>query len=111
MHVHLFSVKAKLRRLAFPLALLTAAAVGSEDARQLVARHVPWALTAECALAVFATVEVAVRELLLRLCGETHRCRIDGCRFRIRLTCPNAVQSRRWQEIAAAHPTHRLHHH
>ncbi|MFF4736329.1 hypothetical protein ACFY2W_10610 [Streptomyces sp. NPDC001262] len=91
MRVHLFSVKAKLRRLAFPLALLVAAAVGGADARQLAGRHVPWPLTAECGLAVFAVIEVAVREVLLRLCGETHRCRVDGCRFRMRLTCPDAV--------------------
>ncbi|GAB2891666.1 hypothetical protein [Streptomyces mayteni] len=34
----------------------------------------------------------------------THRCTEPDCTFRVSVTAVDAAESRRWQEIAAAHP-------
>ncbi|MGW2364818.1 hypothetical protein ACWCZ5_04440 [Streptomyces sp. NPDC001667] len=105
-----FIVKAKLRRFNTPLSVVTGAVVGGQYAHQLLAYGVPVSLTAGCALAIFAAVRVAVGALLERLSGETYRCEVTGCGFRVRLTGTDAGESRRWQEIALAHPTHNHRH-
>ncbi|RFU83275.1 hypothetical protein DY218_28630 [Streptomyces triticagri] len=36
----------------------------------------------------------------------THRCTAPGCHYVARVHSPDPGTNRRWQEIAAAHPTH-----
>ncbi|MGX8907363.1 hypothetical protein ACR820_19470 [Streptomyces netropsis] len=96
----------RFRRLALPAAVVAGGAVAWFIGLRLRAYHVPVDLTAACALAVFATVTVAIRSLIEAACATAHRCPVPGCRFRVRLTNPDAAESRRWQEAASAHPTH-----
>lgn len=67
---------------------------------------VPLSLLLACCLSCLATFS----SLLFRVIGAwpttTHRCTRPGCDFRVRLTHTDAVEHRRWQEIAAAHPHH-----
>ncbi|MFI1183338.1 hypothetical protein ACH4UT_27840 [Streptomyces sp. NPDC020799] len=101
--------KARLRRCAVPAAFAVGAALGVYQARELFAYGVPASVAAASVLTVSACVYVTVRQFLEALLAETHRCRVEGCTFRARLTCPDAGESRRWQEIAAAHPAHDRH--
>ncbi|MFD7236882.1 hypothetical protein ACFWAT_16460 [Streptomyces syringium] len=94
------------RRLALPAAAVIGGCVAGFVAVRLRAHHIPVDLTAACALAVFGNVTVAIRSLIEGACAVTHRCPVPGCAFRIRLTNPDAAESRRWQEAASAHPTH-----
>ncbi|MEU1309636.1 hypothetical protein ABZ419_12180 [Streptomyces cinnamoneus] len=107
----LFTSKAKLRRFSSPLAVVAGTLTGGGYARQLITCGVPALLTIGCALAVFAVVHTAVGTLLEWLCGEKYRCKAPGCGFHVRLPGTDAGESRRWQEIAAAHPTHDHAHH
>ncbi|MFV8130059.1 hypothetical protein [Streptomyces syringium] len=96
----------RFRRPALPAAVVAGGAVAWFIGLRLRVYHVPGDLTAACALAVFANVTVAVRFLIEGACAVTHRCPVPGCSFRVRLTNPDAAESRRWQEAASAHPTH-----
>ncbi|MEU1779255.1 hypothetical protein ABZ545_07165 [Streptomyces abikoensis] len=107
----LFTTKAKLRRLGRPLAVAVGALTGGSYARPLITCGVPALLTIGCALAVFAVTHTAVGMLLEWLYGETYRCKAPGCGFHVRIPGTDAGESRWWQEIAAAHPTHDHAHH
>ncbi|MEV4871615.1 hypothetical protein [Streptomyces syringium] len=96
----------RFRRLALPAAVVAGGSVAWFIGLRLRAYLVPADLTAACALAVFVNVTVAIRSLIEGACATTHRCLVPGCAFRVRLTNPDAAESRRWQEAAAAHPTH-----
>ncbi|MEU2873784.1 hypothetical protein ABZ769_32050 [Streptomyces olivoreticuli] len=96
----------KLRRLRLPAAALVGAAVGAEIGLRLRPYGVPVSLAVACALAVFANISAAVSHLIETASATTHRCRVPGCSFRVRLTAADAAESRRWQEAAAAHPAH-----
>ncbi|QSY50192.1 MULTISPECIES: hypothetical protein [Streptomyces] len=88
------------------VAVTVGGVVAADYAWQLATHDVPVLLIAGCALAVYATVHVAVRRAMDELRATTHRCAIPGCRFRIRLVNPDPGESRRWQEVAASHPAH-----
>lgn len=105
----IFTAKARLRRLRVPLSAVVGALVSGLYVRQLTAYAVPLSLIAGCGLAVFGVVCPAVGSLLTWLSGETHRCPVPGCGFRVRLTGNDAGESRRWQETALAHPVHDRH--
>ncbi|GHC33129.1 hypothetical protein LE181_17870 [Streptomyces sp. SCA3-4] len=93
-----------------PAAAITVGAVAAADyAWQLATHGVPVLINVACTLAIYATVHTAVRRAVDELLATTHRCPVPGCRFRIRLVNPDPGESRRWQEIAAAHPLHRHH--
>ncbi|MFI1183366.1 hypothetical protein ACH4UT_27985 [Streptomyces sp. NPDC020799] len=96
----------KLRRLRLPAAALVGAVVGADIGLRLRSYGVPVSLAVACALAVFANIAAAVNNLIETTSRTTHRCAVPGCTFRVRLTDPTAVESRQWQEAAAAHPTH-----
>ncbi|MEU2873499.1 hypothetical protein ABZ769_30580 [Streptomyces olivoreticuli] len=96
----------KLRRLRLPAAALVGAVVGADIGLRLCSYGVPVSLAVACALAVFANISAAVSHLIETASSTTHRCTVPGCTFRVRLTDPTAVESRRWQEAAAAHPGH-----
>ncbi|MGA5130821.1 hypothetical protein ACPCTO_13530 [Streptomyces olivoreticuli] len=97
------------RRLRLPVAAAVGAAVGVAIGLRLRPYGVPLSLTLVCALAIFANVTATVNHLAEAAASTTHRCTVPGCDFRVRLSDPTAAESRRWQEAAAAHPTHRAH--
>ncbi|MBZ4319400.1 hypothetical protein [Streptomyces huiliensis] len=88
--------------------LALGAAAGTSNGWQLASYDVPLALTVSSAFAVFACVHLGAEHLACLLSGTTYRCTEPGCAFRVRVTGVNAAENRRWQETAAAHPTHRL---
>ncbi len=96
----------RARRLIPLVAALVGSAVAAYWVRNLHTYRVPLTEALVPAAAIFACAYSAAREILAALCAETHRCRVSGCNFRVRLTRPDAVESRRWQEAAAAHPDH-----
>ncbi|MEV6669938.1 hypothetical protein [Streptomyces sp. NPDC051162] len=99
----------KLRRLRLSAAALVGAVVASGICSDLNDCGVQGSLMAVCSLAVFANVTATVDHLWIAATATTHRCTVRGCDFRVRLSDPTAAESRRWQEAAAAHPTHRAH--
>lgn len=96
----------KLRYFRLIGACLVGAAVAWTAASRLHAYDVPAAMTWACSLALFANVMAAINHVVEVVFSTTHRCRVPGCRFRVRLPDADAVESRRWQEAAAAHPAH-----
>ncbi|MEU3353792.1 hypothetical protein [Streptomyces sp. NPDC037389] len=103
--------KLTLRHFAFPIASLIGGALGVDYAYELDAHHVPLLTMVACCLAIFASVYTAVRWFVEVLSATTHKCRAAGCGFRVRVSSTDPGESRRWQEIAAAHPVHDQPHH
>ncbi|WP_405944158.1 hypothetical protein [Streptomyces sp. NBC_00932] len=95
------------RRLVLPAALLVAAAVGVSTGLRLAAYSVPLPTAVTCAFSAFSVVAASVLHLAGAALTTTHRCRVAGCDFRVQLRNVDAVENRRWQEIAAHHP-HRI---
>ncbi|MBT2383099.1 hypothetical protein [Streptomyces sp. ISL-11] len=98
----------KFRHLRLPAAALVGAAVAWSIGIRLRAYDVPMSINWACALALFANVTLSVNHLAEAASTTTHRCRVPGCSFRVRLWDVDAAESRRWQEAAAAHPGHAL---
>ncbi|MGW2366343.1 hypothetical protein ACWCZ5_12260 [Streptomyces sp. NPDC001667] len=98
----------KLRRLRLPAAALVGATVATGIWSDLNGYGVQRSLMTVCSLAVFANITVTVDHLWKAASVTTHRCTARGCDFRVRLSDPTAAESRRWQEAAAAHPSHRV---
>ncbi|MBT2382094.1 hypothetical protein [Streptomyces sp. ISL-11] len=94
------------QRVRLPAAALVGAAVALTAGSRLRGYDVPVALTTACALALFANVACSINHLVEVAFATTHRCRVPGCSFRVRLPDADAAESRRWQEAAAAHPHH-----
>ncbi|QKV93883.1 hypothetical protein HUT19_20715 [Streptomyces sp. NA02950] len=91
----------------FPLlAEAIAAAMAANLGYQLTDYDVPLALVLACALALYIAFRETLRQLAQARYTVTHRCTVPGCTFTVRLTRADAVENRRWQEIAAAHPSH-----
>ncbi|SPE51866.1 hypothetical protein SNS2_1540 [Streptomyces netropsis] len=101
-------MKTRLDRLLFPAAATVGAGVAVSYAVRLSACKVPVMDVAACVLALFATVTAAVQHLVEFATATTHRCRVDGCSFRVRIRTTDPGESRRWQEAAASHPAHTL---
>ncbi|NEB75299.1 hypothetical protein G3I40_08650 [Streptomyces sp. SID14478] len=94
------------RRITGVLIIGFALAVALSIGVQLHSYAVPLGLLAPCVLGVFS----CALWLLLRVAeaaeSTVHRCTAPGCTFQVRMRHASAAESRRWQEIAAAHPTH-----
>ncbi|MGW2228169.1 hypothetical protein [Streptomyces formicae] len=90
-----------LLALAFSLALAIAVGV------RLASYGVPLALITGCALCVSASVQ-SLLEHVADACSTTHRCTAPGCTFAVTVRGVDAAENRRWQEIAATHPDHRI---
>jgi uncharacterized membrane protein YcfT len=107
--VNALTAKATLRRFNAPLAVVAGVAAGLWYVRPLASYGVPVYLVVGYALAVFTVFRDGVSALLERLASQTYRCPAPDCGFRVRLTGTDPGESRRWQEIATAHPTHNHH--
>ncbi|MFE2440945.1 hypothetical protein ACFXDF_02535 [Streptomyces sp. NPDC059426] len=91
----------------FPLlAEAIAAAMAGYLGYQLSTYDVPLLLDVACALALYIAFRESLHQLRQAPHTVTHRCTVPGCAFTVRLTRADAVENRRWQEIAAAHPSH-----
>ncbi|ARZ67237.1 hypothetical protein SMD11_1576 [Streptomyces albireticuli] len=85
----------KLRHFRLISAALVGTAVAWTAASRLHSYDVPAALTTACTLALFANVMAAISHVFEVVFSTTHRCRVPGCRFRVRLSDADAVESRR----------------
>ncbi|GGR40836.1 hypothetical protein [Streptomyces netropsis] len=101
-------MKRRLGRLLFPAAATVGAGVAVSYAVRLSACKVPALDIAACVLALFATVTTAVHQAFEAATATTHRCKVSGCSFRVRIQSTDPGESRRWQEAAASHPAHTL---
>ncbi|MBM4794608.1 hypothetical protein HXP44_21715 [Streptomyces sioyaensis] len=94
------------RRLALPAAALAGAVAAVSTGLRLAAYHVPASLSLSCALSVLASTVWLIAHIADALTVTTYRCQAPGCDFRVRLRITDAAESRRWQKIAAEHPSH-----
>lgn len=101
-------MRTHLSRYAWPISVAIGAAMGACVAWQLRGFHVPALLLLSCALAMFAAVAECVHRLMPAPRIVTHRCSAPGCDFSVRLTNASGAEDRRWREMAADHPQHRL---
>ncbi|WP_413799621.1 hypothetical protein [Streptomyces iranensis] len=91
----------------FPLlAEVIAAAMAGCLGYQLTTYDVPLALDVACALALYLAFRDTLHQLIRASRTVTHRCTAPGCDFTVQLTDTDSIESRRWQEIAATHPSH-----
>ncbi|MEV5504894.1 hypothetical protein [Streptomyces orinoci] len=75
---------------------------------ELAGYGVPLTLTVGCALTVCASVTTFGTSVADALTTATYRCPAPGCSFKAQVRHASPGMSRRWQEIAAAHPGHEL---
>ncbi|MFF1565853.1 hypothetical protein ACFVY1_20400 [Streptomyces sp. NPDC058293] len=98
--------KERRRRIVSLLEIGVALAVGAAISFRLASYGVPFFLHATCVLGTAGSVLSALLNIEQALTATTHRCTAPGCDFRVRMQHVDAGENRRWQEIAAAHPTH-----
>ncbi|MEV0254421.1 hypothetical protein AB0H82_09135 [Streptomyces sp. NPDC050732] len=72
---------------------------------RLASYDVPLTLITACGLCV-AACTLNLLERLAEARSTTHRCPAAGCTFKVTVRGVDAAENRRWQEIAATHPTH-----
>ncbi|SCK47236.1 hypothetical protein [Streptomyces sp. WMMB 322] len=75
---------------------------------RLHAYDVPFSLLLACGLALWSSLLVLCSRIAEAAKTTTHRCAAPDCGFTVRLRRTSPVENRRWQEMAAAHPEHRL---
>ncbi|MEV6994362.1 hypothetical protein AB0N87_35105 [Streptomyces sp. NPDC093228] len=83
-------------------ACLVAFLIGS----QLHSYGVPLGLITLCVLSVLSSALWLLIRAEEAWSSTRHRCTAQGCTFEVRVQNGSAADNRRWQEIAAAHPTH-----
>ncbi|MFF2252478.1 hypothetical protein [Streptomyces sp. NPDC058142] len=98
--------KQQRRRIVSLLQVGVSLAVGVAISIRLASYGVPFFLLTACALGTAGSVLSALLNIEQARVATTHRCTAPGCDFRVRIQHSDAGESRRWQEIAAAHPTH-----
>ncbi|WP_058046266.1 hypothetical protein [Streptomyces roseifaciens] len=96
------------RHIRIAIALCAGAGMAVAMWARLSPYGLPWSLTLSCVVAVSGTISAATLHLTEMFAVTTHRCKAPGCRYIVRVTGVDAAESRRWQEIAAAHPGHQL---
>ncbi|MGH4030854.1 hypothetical protein ACQB60_18160 [Actinomycetota bacterium Odt1-20B] len=94
------------RRVAGLLIIATAGAVAVSIGMRLRSYGVPIGLITPCVLAVLSSALWLLMDVSKALASTVHRCTVKGCTFEVRVQNADAAESRRWQEIAAAHPNH-----
>ncbi|MFH8748320.1 hypothetical protein ACH4GK_19335 [Streptomyces rimosus] len=94
----------KRQRLVLPVAVAVGAVYAVAIGWRLASFHVPWMLLVACASALFVTAFTLVLRIAEARSTVVHRCRMEGCTFMVQVRHVDAVENRRWQEIAAAHP-------
>lgn len=76
------------------------------ECMRLNAYNVPFSLLLTCGLAMWSSLLWLCSRITEAAQTTTHRCTVPGCYFAARLRHTDAAENRRWQEVAAAHPTH-----
>ncbi|MEU1597240.1 hypothetical protein ABZ468_31415 [Streptomyces sp. NPDC005708] len=84
------------------VACLAAVLIGS----QLHTYGVPLGLITPCVLSVLSSALWLLIRVEEAWSSTRHRCSAQGCTFEVRVQNGSAADNRRWQEVAAAHPTH-----
>ncbi|MCQ4212377.1 hypothetical protein [Streptomyces longispororuber] len=99
---------ASRRRIVDVLAFAFSLAVAGSISFQLHTHQVPFGLVLPCGLAVFSSALSLLVKVADAAGGTLHRCTAHGCTFHVRVQNVDAAENRRWQEVAAAHPAHRI---
>jgi hypothetical protein len=94
------------RRITSAALIVCASAVAGAIAVRLHSYGVPFGLITPCVLAVLSSALWLLIRAEEALSSTRHRCTATGCTFEVRMQNGSAVDNRRWQEVAAAHPTH-----
>ncbi|MEU6984095.1 hypothetical protein ABZ946_11775 [Streptomyces sp. NPDC046324] len=102
------STKLRNLRLADAAAVVAAGVCGAIVALRLDGYGVPFGLTVACGFGAASTLSALLMRLVERLGTATYACQVEDCTFRAELKAASAVDHRRWQEAAAAHPAHAL---
>ncbi|MFA3838628.1 hypothetical protein [Streptomyces aureus] len=98
--------KERRRRIVSLLEIGVCIAVGAAISFRLAPYDLPFFLHAACVLGTAGSALSALLNIEQAWTATTHRCTAPGCDFRVRIQHADAGESRRWQEIAAAHPRH-----
>lgn len=96
----------RYRRIAGITVAVLSALVGVGTAIHLAGHGVAALPGLACVAALYASLTQLLTHAATFLFATTHRCPHPRCRYLIRLAAPTAIESRRWQEIAASHPEH-----
>ncbi|MFK8849391.1 hypothetical protein [Streptomyces sp. Ac-502] len=96
----------KRRRLALPVAVVVGTFYAVAIGWRLASYNVPLTMLVACGGALFVTAFTLVLRIADALSTTVHRCRREGCSFTVQVRHVDAVENRRWQEIAADHPHH-----
>ncbi|MFJ9088722.1 hypothetical protein ACIRL3_40570 [Streptomyces sp. NPDC102384] len=88
------------------VSVVTALALATSTGMRLHSYAVPLGLLITCVLAVASSALWLLSKVAEAAESTVHRCTAEGCTFQVRVRHGSAADSRRWQEIAAAHPTH-----
>ncbi|MEU7200094.1 hypothetical protein [Streptomyces sp. NPDC045470] len=94
----------KRQRLVLPVAVVIGTAFAVAIGWRLASYHVPLTLLMACTSALFVTAFTLVLRIAEARSTTVHRCRMEGCTFMVQVRHVDAVDNRRWQEIAATHP-------
>lgn len=97
---------AALSRMVDVISVVTALALAASVGLRLHSYAVPLHLLIPCVLAVASSALWLLSKAAEAFESTVHRCTASGCTFQVRVRNGSAAESRRWQEIAAAHPTH-----
>jgi hypothetical protein len=95
------------RRLSSAVQVTVTGGLAAWECVQLHGYGVPLLLMTACGLAVWSALLSLWGQVARAAATTTHRCTAPGCDFTVRLRHASAVDNRRWQETAAAHPAHR----
>ncbi|MFE4717710.1 hypothetical protein ACFRLW_15035 [Streptomyces sp. NPDC056728] len=98
--------KQQRRRIVSLLEVGVSIAVGVAISIRLASYGVPFGLITPCVLSVLSSALWLLIRAEEALSSTRHRCTTQGCTFEVRVQNGSAVDNRRWQEVAAAHPTH-----
>ncbi|MFD3578027.1 hypothetical protein [Streptomyces sp. NPDC058644] len=96
------------RRVVSLLIIGMALAVALSIGVRLASYGVPPALITPCVLAILSSALWLLIRVEEAIGATVHRCTAHGCTFQVRLQNADAAEERRWQEIATAHPAHRV---
>lgn len=99
----------RARRWGFAAAAVVSGAVAAINGLRLAEHDVPLPLTLASALSIFAVMAEVLTSWVIGMTSTTHRCRVTGCDFQVRLTNTDPDESIQWAEITASHPHHYFH--
>lgn len=102
----MITTQLRRQRVQWLLLLVLSLGLAVSAGLRLSSYGVQLALITGCALCVAASTLATAGHLVDAWSNTTHRCGAAGCAFTVTVRGVDAAENRRWQEIAAAHPTH-----